>query len=159
MVNFLVWIIVGGIIGWVASMIMRTNAQQGLLLNIVVGIVGAFVAGWILTPFLWDWHDQPEQLQHRCHAGVARGRRHPAGDRQPLSPGQGTLTTVTSERQRTIDFQARTPLTRSYTVVLRRYLKWIPITAERGHGADGRRSLLVGRLLGTLAGAKLLRAL
>lgn len=51
MVNFLIWIIVGGIIGWVASMIMRTNAQQGILLNIVVGIVGAFLAGWFLTPF------------------------------------------------------------------------------------------------------------
>jgi uncharacterized membrane protein YeaQ/YmgE (transglycosylase-associated protein family) len=51
MLNFLVWLIVGGIIGWVASLIMRTNAQQGLLLNIVVGIVGAFVAGWLLTPF------------------------------------------------------------------------------------------------------------
>lgn len=51
MVNFLVWIIVGGLIGWVASMIMRTNAQQGILLNIVVGIVGAFLAGWFLTPF------------------------------------------------------------------------------------------------------------
>lgn len=52
MVNFLVWIILGGIIGWVASMIMRTNAQQGILLNVVVGIVGAFLAGWFLTPFL-----------------------------------------------------------------------------------------------------------
>lgn len=52
MVNFLVWLIVGGIIGWVASMIMRTDAQQGLLLNIVVGIVGAFLAGWFLSPFL-----------------------------------------------------------------------------------------------------------
>jgi len=50
MVNFLIWIIVGGIIGWVASMIMRTDAQQGLLLNVVVGIVGAFVAGWFLSP-------------------------------------------------------------------------------------------------------------
>lgn len=52
MVNFLVWIVVGGLIGWVASMIMRTNAQQGLLLNIVVGIVGAFLAGYVLSPFL-----------------------------------------------------------------------------------------------------------
>lgn len=50
MVNFIVWLILGGIIGWVASMIMGTNAQQGLLLNIVVGIVGAFLAGWFLTP-------------------------------------------------------------------------------------------------------------
>jgi uncharacterized membrane protein YeaQ/YmgE (transglycosylase-associated protein family) len=52
LINFLVWIIVGGIIGWLASMIMRTNAQQGILLNIVVGIVGAFLAGLILSPIL-----------------------------------------------------------------------------------------------------------
>lgn len=50
MINFLVWIIVGGLIGWIASMIMRTDAQQGILLNIIVGIVGAFLAGLILTP-------------------------------------------------------------------------------------------------------------
>ena len=50
MVNFIVWIIVGGIIGWVASLIMRTDAQQGTLLNIIVGIVGAFLAGLLLTP-------------------------------------------------------------------------------------------------------------
>ncbi len=50
MINFIVWLVVGGIIGWVASMIMRTDAQQGTLLNIVVGIVGAFLAGWLLTP-------------------------------------------------------------------------------------------------------------
>ena len=48
--NFIVWHIVGGLIGWVASMIMRTDGQQGMLMNIVVGIVGAFVAGWLLTP-------------------------------------------------------------------------------------------------------------
>ena len=48
MVNFIVWIIVGGILGWVASMIMRTRG--GLLVNIVVGIVGAFIAGLVLTP-------------------------------------------------------------------------------------------------------------
>jgi len=52
MINFIVWLIVGGFIGWVASMIMRTNGQQGILLNIVVGIVGAFLAGLLLTPFL-----------------------------------------------------------------------------------------------------------
>ena len=52
MVNFIVWLIVGGIIGWVASMIMRTNAQQGILMNVVVGIVGAFLAGFLLSPFL-----------------------------------------------------------------------------------------------------------
>jgi uncharacterized membrane protein YeaQ/YmgE (transglycosylase-associated protein family) len=44
MINFIVWIILGGVLGWIASMIMGTNAQQGTLMNIVVGIVGAFLA-------------------------------------------------------------------------------------------------------------------
>ena len=50
--NFIIWLIVGGIVGWLASMVMRTDGQQGLILNIVVGIVGAFVAGLVLTPML-----------------------------------------------------------------------------------------------------------
>jgi len=48
--NIIIWLIVGGVIGWLASMVMKTNGQQGLVLNIVVGIVGALVAGWFLTP-------------------------------------------------------------------------------------------------------------
>jgi uncharacterized membrane protein YeaQ/YmgE (transglycosylase-associated protein family) len=43
----IIWLIVGGVVGWLASMVMRTDAQQGLLLNIVVGIVGAFIASLI----------------------------------------------------------------------------------------------------------------
>ena len=50
--NFILWLIVGGIIGWIASMIMRTDAQQGLFLNIVVGIIGALLAGWLITPLV-----------------------------------------------------------------------------------------------------------
>jgi uncharacterized membrane protein YeaQ/YmgE (transglycosylase-associated protein family) len=50
MINFLVWIIVGALIGWVASIIMRTNNRQGLIADIVVGIVGAFVGGYFLSP-------------------------------------------------------------------------------------------------------------
>jgi uncharacterized membrane protein YeaQ/YmgE (transglycosylase-associated protein family) len=50
--NFIIWLIVGGLVGWVASIVMRTNGQQGLILNIVVGIAGAFVAGVVLTPML-----------------------------------------------------------------------------------------------------------
>jgi uncharacterized membrane protein YeaQ/YmgE (transglycosylase-associated protein family) len=50
--NFILWLIIGGIIGWVASLIMRTDAQQGIFLNIVVGIIGAMVAGFLLTPLL-----------------------------------------------------------------------------------------------------------
>lgn len=52
MTHLLIYIIIGGLIGWVASMFMRTNGQQGILLNIVVGIVGAFIAGLVLTPLL-----------------------------------------------------------------------------------------------------------
>jgi len=48
--NFIIWIVIGGIIGWLASMVMKTNAQQGIFLNIVVGIVGAFLGGWLLSP-------------------------------------------------------------------------------------------------------------
>lgn len=45
-------IIVGGILGWLASKVMKTDAQQGILLNIVVGIVGAALAGFLLSPLL-----------------------------------------------------------------------------------------------------------
>ncbi len=48
--NFILWLIIGGILGWIASIIMHTNAQQGIVLNIVVGIIGAMVAGFLLTP-------------------------------------------------------------------------------------------------------------
>jgi uncharacterized membrane protein YeaQ/YmgE (transglycosylase-associated protein family) len=48
--NFIIWLVVGGLIGWVASMIMRTDAQQGVFLNVIVGIVGAMLGGWLLAP-------------------------------------------------------------------------------------------------------------
>ena len=50
--NFILWILVGGLIGWVASIVMRTNAQQGIFLNVIVGVVGALVAGWIISPLV-----------------------------------------------------------------------------------------------------------
>lgn len=50
--NFLIWLLVGGLIGWIASLIMRTDAKQGPLLNIVVGIAGALLGGWLVTPLL-----------------------------------------------------------------------------------------------------------
>jgi uncharacterized membrane protein YeaQ/YmgE (transglycosylase-associated protein family) len=48
MVGIIVWLVVGGVVGWLASLIMRTDAQQGILVNIIVGIVGAFLAGLLL---------------------------------------------------------------------------------------------------------------
>ena len=45
--NIIIWLIIGGIVGWLASIIMRRDAQQGILLNVVVGIVGAFLGGML----------------------------------------------------------------------------------------------------------------
>ena len=50
--NFIIWLVVGGVLGWIASLIMKTDAQQGIGLNIIVGIVGAFIGGWLVTPLL-----------------------------------------------------------------------------------------------------------
>ena len=50
--GLIILLIVGGVIGWVASMIMRTDGQQGIALNIIVGIVGALLAGFVVTPLI-----------------------------------------------------------------------------------------------------------
>ena len=50
--TFILWIVIGGILGWLASIVMKTNAEQGMLLNIIVGIVGAFLGGLLLAPLL-----------------------------------------------------------------------------------------------------------
>lgn len=47
----ILWIIFGALVGWVASLIMKTDAQQGILLNIIVGIVGATIGGWLMSSF------------------------------------------------------------------------------------------------------------
>ena len=52
MINLIVWLVVGGVIGWLASIIMKTDAQQGIVLNVVVGIVGAAIGGRFLAPLL-----------------------------------------------------------------------------------------------------------
>ena len=51
MMGLLLWIIFGALVGWVASLIMKTDAEQGAFLNIVVGIVGAIIGGWIMNSF------------------------------------------------------------------------------------------------------------
>src|SRR6187549_1406578 len=48
MINFIVWLLLGALVGWLASMVMRTDAQQGGLLNIVVGVIGAMIGGFLL---------------------------------------------------------------------------------------------------------------
>jgi len=48
--NLIIWLVVGGVLGWVASVVMRTDNQQGIILNVIVGIVGAMLGGWALSP-------------------------------------------------------------------------------------------------------------
>ena len=50
--NLIIYLIAGAIVGYVASRIMHTNGQQGMLLDIVVGVVGAFLAGYFISPLL-----------------------------------------------------------------------------------------------------------
>lgn len=46
--GIILWVIMGGLVGWIASMIMKTNAQQGIIMNVVIGIVGALIGGLIM---------------------------------------------------------------------------------------------------------------
>jgi uncharacterized membrane protein YeaQ/YmgE (transglycosylase-associated protein family) len=50
--GIILWLIIGGVIGWLASIVMRTDGSQGIVLNIVVGIVGAFIGGWLIGPMV-----------------------------------------------------------------------------------------------------------
>jgi uncharacterized membrane protein YeaQ/YmgE (transglycosylase-associated protein family) len=50
--NIIIWLVVGGVLGWLASLVMRTDGSQGVFLNVVVGIVGAMIGGFLLSPLL-----------------------------------------------------------------------------------------------------------
>lgn len=52
MIGFILWLVIGGVVGWLASIVMRRDASQGIVLNIVVGIVGALIGGWLISPLL-----------------------------------------------------------------------------------------------------------
>jgi uncharacterized membrane protein YeaQ/YmgE (transglycosylase-associated protein family) len=71
MIDFIIWIIVGGALGWLASIIMKTNSRQGMIADVIVGIVGAFVGGYFLSPLF--------------NVGIPRRRCHFAGDLQVVS--------------------------------------------------------------------------
>ena len=45
--DLIIWLVIGGVIGWLASILMKTNAQMGLIANVIVGIVGAAIGGWL----------------------------------------------------------------------------------------------------------------
>ncbi len=50
--NFIIWLVIGGLIGWLASMLMKTDGQQGIFLNVIVGVVGAMLGGWFISPLV-----------------------------------------------------------------------------------------------------------
>ena len=50
--GIIIWLVVGGLVGWVASLIMKTDGSQGIVLNVVVGIVGALMAGYFISPLV-----------------------------------------------------------------------------------------------------------
>ena len=50
--NFIIWLVVGGVIGWLASIVMKTDGQQGIFLNVIVGIIGAILGGWLISPLV-----------------------------------------------------------------------------------------------------------
>ena len=50
--NIVIWLAVGGVIGWIASLVVGTDAQQGVLLNVIVGVIGALIGGWLISPLV-----------------------------------------------------------------------------------------------------------
>lgn len=52
MINFIAWIVVGGLLGWIVSLIIRTESEKDVLLNIIIGVVGSLVAGWVISPLI-----------------------------------------------------------------------------------------------------------
>ncbi|HJX41919.1 MAG TPA: GlsB/YeaQ/YmgE family stress response membrane protein [Anaerolineales bacterium] len=49
--NIIGWVVLGGIAGWLASIVMKRNSQMGLVANVIVGVVGAAIGGWLVTQF------------------------------------------------------------------------------------------------------------
>ena len=50
--GIIIWLVIGGIVGWIASMVMKRDSQQGIFMNVIVGIVGAVLAGWLVSPLV-----------------------------------------------------------------------------------------------------------
>lgn len=50
--GIILWLIIGGVVGWLASIIMKRDASQGIILNVVVGIIGAMLGGWLIGPLI-----------------------------------------------------------------------------------------------------------
>lgn len=84
--NFIIWIVIGGVLGWLASLVMKTDAQQGMFLNVVVGIVGALPGRLAAVAAIRGRHHQYGRFQRAVAGGVIPRSGDPAGDREPYLP-------------------------------------------------------------------------
>jgi uncharacterized membrane protein YeaQ/YmgE (transglycosylase-associated protein family) len=50
--GIILWLVIGGVVGWLASIVMKRDGSQGIILNVVVGIIGAMLGGWLLGPVI-----------------------------------------------------------------------------------------------------------
>lgn len=49
--GIILWIVFGALVGWISSLIMKTDSQQGAILNVVIGVIGAVIGGWLMNSF------------------------------------------------------------------------------------------------------------
>jgi uncharacterized membrane protein YeaQ/YmgE (transglycosylase-associated protein family) len=57
--NLVVWLLIGGVLGWIASVMMRTDPEQDRFMNVVVGVVGALIGGWLIGPLFGERDADP----------------------------------------------------------------------------------------------------
>ena len=88
--NIIIWLVVGGLVGWIASKVMNTDAQQGIIER-RRGHSRRITRRMVVEPARWRIHDQSGQLQHRRVAGLARWRHRAARDSEARGRKAGSL--------------------------------------------------------------------
>jgi uncharacterized membrane protein YeaQ/YmgE (transglycosylase-associated protein family) len=85
--GFILWLVIGGVVGWLASLVMKRDASQGIILNIVVGIVGAMLGGWLATGALrFEGGGSPNPDRAPPPVCARTADRQPAARRPPDPP-------------------------------------------------------------------------
>ena len=102
--GIILWLVIGGVVGWLASIVMRRDGSQGIILNIVVGIVGAMLGGWLLGPLLGAPTINSGDHQHRQPAGLVPRSGDPARDRQSdLAQPRALIGGAAVQRRRSLE--------------------------------------------------------
>ena len=68
--GIILWLVIGGVVGWLASIVMRRDGSPGSILNIVVGIVGALLGGWLISPLVGAGTGDFGGAEHRRTARI-----------------------------------------------------------------------------------------